>query len=148
MSEEEFSEVIDVDLKGVFNCTRAVVNHMISQRYGKIVNISSVAGKVGSVANVSHYSAAKAGVMGFTKSIARELGRFGITVNAVAPGIMDTPMIEASRDILMKKIVKTTPLKRAAEPREVANVVVFLASDAASYITGAVVTVDGGYTMS
>jgi len=148
MTEEEFDEVISVDLKGVYNCTRAVVNHMIDRRYGRVISISSVAGKVGSVANLSSYAAAKAGVMGFTKSIARELGKFNIAVNAVAPGTVDTPMLGPLRDTYREKIVKITPIARLAEPREMANVIVFLASDAASYVTGTVVTVDGGYTMS
>ncbi|MCD6570496.1 MAG: SDR family oxidoreductase [Deltaproteobacteria bacterium] len=148
MDEEEFDMVINVDLKGVYNCTRAVVNHMIERCYGRIVSLSSVAGRVGSVANVSHYAAAKAGVLGFTKSIARELARFNINANAVVPGVVDTPLLGKSRDILMEKVIKTNPIPRLAESREIANVIVFLASDAASYMTGSVVTVDGGYTMA
>lgn len=148
MTEEDFEEVIDVNLKGVFNCTRAVVNHMIDRRYGRIVSLSSVAGKVGSVAKVSHYAAAKAGIMGFTKSIARELGQYNITANAIAPGAVDTPIFGAAKETIMQNLVKTCPLARLAEPREIANVIVFLSSDSASYLTGTVVTVDGGYTMS
>lgn len=148
MNEEDFDLVISVDLKGVFNCTRAVVNPMMGRRYGKIISLSSVAGKVGSVANVSHYAAAKAGVLGFTKSVARELARFNINANAVVPGIVDTALLGESRDTLLAKVIKANPIPRLARPREIANVVVFLASDVASYITGSVVTVDGGYTMS
>jgi len=148
MNEEDFDLVISVDLKGVYNCTRAVVNPMIERRYGRIISLSSVAGKVGSVANVSHYAAAKAGVLGFTKSVARELAKFNINVNAVAPGIVDTALLGESRDTLLAKVIKANPIPRLAKPREIANVVVFLASDVASYLTGSVVTVDGGYTMS
>lgn len=148
MNEEDFDLVISVDLKGVYNCTRAVVNPMIGRRYGRIISLSSVAGKVGSVANVSHYAAAKAGVLGFTKSVARELAKFNINVNAVVPGIVDTALLGESRDTLLAKVIKVNPIPRLAKPREIANVVVFLASDVASYITGSVVTVDGGYTMS
>jgi len=148
MSEEQFDEVIGVDLKGVFNCTRAVVNEMIERRYGRIVSVSSVAAMVGSVANLSHYSAAKAGVIGFTKSIARELGKFNITANVVAPGAVDTPLIAWARDVYLEKIVKNNPITRLAQPIEIANIIAFLASNVASYITGTVVTVDGGYTMA
>jgi 3-oxoacyl-[acyl-carrier protein] reductase len=147
MPEEAFDKVIAVNLKGVYNCTRAVVNHMIERRYGRIVSLSSTAGKVGSVARVSHYAAAKAGVMGFTKSIARELGEFNIAANAVAPGPTDTPILGSSRATIMEKAVKVSALGRLAHPREIASVIVFLASDAASYMTGEVVTIDGGWTM-
>lgn len=148
MNEGDFDLVISVDLKGVYNCTRAVVNPMMGRRYGRIISLSSVAGKVGSVANVSHYAAAKAGVLGFTKSVARELARFNINANAVVPGIVDTALLGELRDTLLAKVIKANPIPRLAKPREIANVVVFLASDVASYITGSVVTVDGGYTMS
>ena len=147
MPEEDFDKVIAVNLKGVYNCTRAVVNHMIERRYGRIVSLSSTAGKVGSIASVSHYAAAKAGVMGFTKSIARELGEFNITANAVAPGPTDTPMLRGSRETIIEKAVKASPLGRLGHPREIANMIVFLASDAASFMTGEVVTIDGGWTM-
>ena len=148
MTEKDFDEVINVDLKGVYNCTRAVVDCMINRHYGRIVSISSIAGIVGSVANVSHYAAAKAGVIGFTKSVARELGKYNITVNAVAPGPVDTQLLGSLRATLIERVVKVSPITRLAEPREIANVIVFLASDAASYVTGTVVTVDGGFTMS
>ena len=148
MTEQDFDQVINVDLKGVYNCTSAVVNHMIKRHYGRIISISSIAGKVGSVAKVSHYAAAKAGVIGFTKSVARELGQYNVTVNAVAPGPVDTPILGSLRDTIIERVVKVNPIARLAKPREIANVIVFLASDAASYLTGTVVTVDGGFTMS
>jgi 3-oxoacyl-[acyl-carrier protein] reductase len=146
MAEVDFDVVIAVNLKSVYNCVRAVVNPMIERRYGRIVSLSSLAGKVGSIAKVSHYAAAKAGITGFTKSIARELGEFNITVNGVAPGPTDTPLLGAARDTL-QKAAKASPLGRLANPKEIANLIVFLASDAASFITGQVITIDGGMTM-
>lgn len=146
MAEVDFDEVIAVNLKSVYNCVRAVVNPMIERRYGRIVSLSSIAGKVGSIAKLSHYAAAKAGIIGFTKSIARELGEFNITVNGVAPGPTDTPLLGAARETI-QKAAKASPLSRLAQPREIANLIVFLASDAASFITGQVITIDGGMTM-
>ena len=148
MTEEEFDEALRVNLKGVFNGTRAVVGHMIEQEYGRIISISSVAGKVGAVNFLAHYAAAKAGVIGFTKSVARELGKFNITVNAVVPGAVDTPIITpAIRPKVMEKVVSNNPIARMAHPREVASLIAFLASESAGYITGTVATIDGGFTM-
>ena len=146
MKEVDFDAVIAVNLKSVYNCVSAVVNHMVDRRYGRIVSLSSIAGKVGSIAKLSHYAAAKAGIIGFTKSIARELGEFNITVNGVAPGPTDTPLLGPARETI-QKAAKASPLGRLAQPGEIANLIVFLASDAASFITGQVITIDGGMTM-
>lgn len=146
MKEEEFDDVIATNLKGVFNCMQAVARPMMRQRSGRIINISSVVGVLGNPGQ-ANYVAAKAGVIGMTKSAARELASRGITVNAVAPGFIETEMTaqlsEATREQLMGQI----PLARLGEPEDVANVVRFLASDAAAYMTGQTVHVDGGMYM-
>ena len=143
MSEEEFDAVIRVNLKGTYLLTKTVTRHMMKQRSGKVVNISSVVGMMGN-AGQSNYAAAKAGIIGFTKATARELASRNITVNAIAPGFIQTAMTEALPEAVQKAFLAQIPLGRFAEPREVAELALFLASDAASYITGQVVGINGG----
>ncbi len=146
MEEKDWDIVIDVNLKGAFNCSKSVVRSMVKQRYGRIVNISSVSGLAGQ-AGQTNYSASKAGVIGFTKALAREVASRNITVNAVAPGFIPTALTVDLPDELKEAILKTTPMGRMGTPEEVANAVVFFASDEASYITGQVLSVDGGMVM-
>ena len=146
VTEDDWQAVLDVHLKGALNCIQALAPAMIRKNYGKIVNISSIYGKSGGIAAIS-YSAAKGGIIGLTKSIARELGRNNINVNAVLPGLTDTPTIREMPDKYKKIIIEATPLRRMARPEEVANVVAFLASDESSYITGATIEVTGGWMM-
>lgn len=147
MTDEEFDSVIAIDLAGPFKCTRAVAKVMKEQRYGAIVNTSSMVGLYGSPCQAS-YASAKAGVIGLTKSCAKELGRFGIRVNAVAPGVVLTDMVAASVDErMMAGLQQLTPLGRAANPEELAPAYVYLASDDASFTTGAILSVDGGIVM-
>jgi 3-oxoacyl-[acyl-carrier protein] reductase len=146
MKEDEWDSVIAVNLKGVFNCSKAVIRHMVSNRYGRIVNISSVVGLMGNVGQ-SNYSASKAGVVGFTKSMAREVAPRGITVNAVAPGYITTSMTESLPDSITKMFIDLIPMKRFGSPEEVARAVKFLLSDDSSYITGQVIGVNGGMLM-
>ncbi|NMB43298.1 MAG: 3-oxoacyl-[acyl-carrier-protein] reductase [Clostridiales bacterium] len=143
MSEDEFNDVIDINLKGVFNCLRNISPIMLKQRYGRIINISSIVGIHGNPGQVN-YSAAKAGVIGMTKSLAKELGSRGITVNAVAPGYIDTDMTKVLKDDLKDKIKQEIPLRRLGEAKDVAALVAFLASDNSAYITGQTIQVDGG----
>jgi 3-oxoacyl-[acyl-carrier protein] reductase len=146
VKEEDWEAVLGVHLKGTLNCIQAVAPHMIENRYGKIVNISSIYGKSGGIAAIS-YSAAKAGIVGLTKSVARELGRYQINVNVVLPGLILTPTIAKMAEKYMKMIIDHTPLGRIGQPEEIANVVAFLASDEASFMTGATVEVSGGSNM-
>lgn len=146
MKSEEWDDVINTNLKGVYLCTKAVARGMINKRYGKIVNIASVVGISGN-AGQGNYSASKAGIIGFTKSIAKELGGRGINVNAVAPGFVGTDMTEALNDKIKDEIINMIPLKRAGKPEDIANVVAFLCSEKADYITGQVINVDGGMLM-
>ncbi len=143
MSEDEFNDVIDINLKGVFNCLRNISPIMLKQRYGIIINISSIVGIHGNPGQVN-YSAAKAGVIGMTKSLAKELGSRGITVNAVAPGYIDTDMTKVLKDDLKDKIKQEILLRRLGEAKDVAALVAFLASDNSAYITGQTIQVDGG----
>ncbi len=145
MTEENFDAVIGVNLKGVFNCTKAVAPHMIERGYGRIVNTSSVVGLYGNFGQ-TNYVAAKAGVIGMTKVWARELGRKGITVNAVAPGFINTEMVKSIPEDVAQAMMAKVPLKRMGEPVEIANAYLWLASDEASYVNGAVISVDGGVT--
>lgn len=143
MSDEDFDAVIDTSLKGAFLMSRAVARAMMKARSGNIINISSVIGRRGNPGQ-ANYAAAKAGLIGLTKSLARELGPRGVRVNAVAPGYVVTDMTAGLADNLKEKILESTPLGRLATPEEIASVIVFLASPAAAYITGAVIPVDGG----
>jgi len=147
MKEEEWDSVLSVNLKGVFNFSKAVIRNMIGNRYGRIVNISSVVGLMGN-AGQSNYAASKAGVLGFTKSLAREVAARGITVNAVAPGYIATPMTENLPDTVKNIFIELIPVKRFGTPDEIAHVVKFLLSDDAAYITGQVINVNGGMVMS
>jgi 3-oxoacyl-[acyl-carrier protein] reductase len=146
MSEEDWDTVITVNLKSVFNCTKAVVMPMIKQRSGSIVNISSVVGQIGN-AGQANYSASKAGIMGFTKTIAREVAARGITVNAIAPGFIDTGMSAVISEKAKENFLRQIPLGRIGRPEEVAEAVYWLCSSAASYITGQVIHVNGGLYM-
>lgn len=143
MSESDFDLVVSVNLKGVFNCTQAVVPVMIQQGSGVILNASSVVGLDGNFGQ-TNYIATKAGVIGMTKVWARELGRYGIRVNAVAPGFILTDMVRQMPEKVLEGMVAHTPLRRHGQPRDVANAYLFLASDEASFITGDVLRVDGG----
>lgn len=146
MKEEDFDNVIDVNLKGTFNCAKHASAIMLKQRFGKIINMTSVVGIAGNAGQVN-YSASKAGVIGLTKSLAKELGSRGITVNAVAPGFINTDMTASLSEKVKEEASKNIPLKRLGDPEDVANLVGFLASDAANYITGQVINVDGGMVM-
>lgn len=146
MKEEEFDQVLDINLKGSFICMKQVIRTMMKQRYGRIINLSSVSGRMGNAGQVN-YSASKAGVIGMTKSLAREVGSRGITVNAVAPGFIDTDMTAVLKDDVKEAIMAGIPLKRVGKPEDIAEAVAFLASDKASYITGQVLSVDGGMFM-
>lgn len=143
MSEEDFDLVLSTNLKGAFNTTRHMSKFFLKQKSGKIINISSVSGILGN-AGQANYSASKAGLIGLTKATARELASRGINVNAVAPGFVDTEMTQCLSDKAKEAIMEQIPLKRIAAPAEVAGVVLFLASEAAGYITGQVISVDGG----
>ena len=143
MTDEDFDRVIDVNLKGTFNCTKYVSKYMLKQKSGKIINISSVVGLSGNAGQVN-YSASKAGIMGITKSAAKELSSRGITVNAVAPGYVDTDMTKVLSDTIRNEILKNIPLQRMGNVEDISNCVAFLASEDASYITGQVISVDGG----
>jgi NAD(P)-dependent dehydrogenase (short-subunit alcohol dehydrogenase family) len=146
MKKEEWDIVIDTDLNGVFNCIKAVITHMEERENGKIINISSVIGETGNFGQ-ANYAAAKAGVIGLTKSVAKEVARKGITVNTVAPGFTETGMLETISEDIRERILKEIPMGRFATPEDIAKVVVFLVSDDANYITGQVINVNGGYYM-
>ena len=143
MKEEDFDRVIDVNLKGTFNCIRHVSRYTLKQRSGRIINMSSVVGIAGNAGQVN-YSASKAGVIGITKSAAKELASRGITVNAVAPGYIDTDMTKVLSDEQKKSVLDMIPLSRMGSVDDISNAVAFLASDEAAYITGQVISVDGG----
>jgi 3-oxoacyl-[acyl-carrier protein] reductase len=146
MKEEEWDQVINTNLKGVFHCIKAVTRPMMKQRYGRIVNIASIVGISGNPGQ-ANYVAAKAGVIGLTKTAARELASRNITVNAVAPGFITTDMTDSLSDELKAEMLKQIPLARFGEPEDIAKVVAFLVSDAASYMTGQTLRVDGGMVM-
>lgn len=146
ISDADWDAVLNVNLKGVFNCCKAAARPMMRQRFGRIVNISSVAGVAGN-AGQANYAASKAGVIGLTKTLAKELGSRNITVNAVAPGLITTALTDVLPQDLKDMAVKMTPLGRVGKPEDVAKAVAFLASDDAEFITGQILSVDGGFVM-
>ena len=146
MSEEDFDAVVNTNLKGVFNCIKHIARQMLKQKSGRIINMSSVSGVLGN-AGQANYCAAKAGVIGITKSAARELASRGITVNAVAPGFIVTEMTDVLSDSVKEAATEKIPMKKFGETQDIANAVAFLASDEAKYITGQVLCVDGGMAM-
>lgn len=146
MTEEDFDQVIDINLKGTFHTIRHLSRYFLKQRSGKIINISSVSGIMGNTGQ-ANYSASKAGVIGLTKSVARELSSRGITVNAVAPGMVDTEMTDVLSENIKEQMLQQIPLRKMGTTKNIADLVVFLASDKADYITGQVIAVDGGMTM-
>lgn len=146
MTEDQWDKVLSVDLKGPFNCIQAVVNAMDGHGTGEIINVSSIVGIYGNIGQVN-YAAAKAGLIGLTKSLAKELGKKGIRVNAVAPGFIETPMTANVPERFLEMMREKTPLKRLGKPDDVAYALLYLASDEANFINGAVITVDGGLTI-
>ena len=146
MSEEDFSKVIDINLKGTFNCIRHASRLMMKQKFGRIVNISSVIGLIGNVGQ-ANYAASKAGVIGLTKSAAREMAPYSVTVDAIAPGFIKSDMTDKLTDEIKDNIKSSIPMRKIGEPKDVANLVKFLANDETGYITGQVINVDGGMVM-
>ncbi len=146
MKDAEFDEVLATNLKGMYLCTRVVLRGMVRARWGRIVNVSSVVGLVGNVGQ-ANYAASKAGMIGFTKSVAREVANRNITVNAVAPGYVETELTGGLPENIKEQILNQVPMSRFGEPQEIAEVVAFLAGDGAAYVTGQTITVDGGMVM-
>ena len=147
VTEEDWDRVIEVNLKGTFNCCKAVVETMKSQRYGKIVNVSSIAGKLGDITSAPGYGPSKAGIDALTKTLARQLAPYGVNVNAVSPHAIETEMSAQWSEESRKEIIASIPLGRLGKPEDVANAVLFLASDEASFITGEILDVNGGALM-
>ena len=145
MTKEDWQKVIDVDLTGVFNCTKAALALIVNNR-GKIINVSSLVGIRGNFGQ-TNYAAAKAGIIGFTKSLAKEIGRFGVTVNAIAPGFIETNLTQRMPEEIKGMVKKFTPLGRFGKPEEVAFLITFLASEKADFITGSVISIDGGLSL-
>lgn len=145
-NKERWEEIVNLNLLGTFNCTRAVINHMIERRSGKIVSIASTSGVIG-MQKAAEYSAAKAGIIGFTKALAKEVGPYGINVNCVSPGVVGTPRVLEMAKELIPEWTKGIKLGRLAKPEEIASVVFFLVSDESSYITGQNIVVDGGLSL-
>lgn len=146
MTEEQWDAVMNINCKGTFNVCQVVSQSMIENNYGRIVNVSSAAGKIGNFGQ-SNYSCAKAGIVGFTKAIAKELARYNITVNSIQPGFTETAMTAGIPDKVKEQFIKQIPLRRTSSPKEQANAIAFLASDDASYMTGSVIEVNGGAVM-
>ena len=145
MKTEDWDDVLNINLKGVFLCTKAVARSMMKKRYGKIINISSVVGTDGN-AGQGNYAASKAGVIGFTKSMAKEFASRGIRVNAIAPGFIQTDMTDVLKDEIKEELIKNIPLGKLGSPKDISNLINFLASEESDYITGQVIKVDGGLT--
>ena len=146
MTEDQWHQVIDINLTGVFLCTKAVAPYMVEKGYGRIINASSVVGLYGNFGQ-TNYSATKAGVLAMTQTWAKELGRKGININAVAPGFILTDMVMAMPEAVLAKLSEKVPLNRLGKPEDIANMYAFLASDQADYINGATISVDGGITL-
>jgi 3-oxoacyl-[acyl-carrier protein] reductase len=146
MTPEAWSKVLRVNLDGTFNVTRNFIGDMLKQHHGKIINIASIAGTVVGFSNLVHYSASKGGILGFTRSLALEMAPYGVNVNAIAPGVIDVGTMPAGSE-MYQQMTKTIPAGRFGLPVDIANLVVFLASDEASYITGQCIVCDGGYTL-
>ncbi len=146
MTSGDWNHVLQVNINGAFNCTKAIIPIMVQQKYGKIVNIASIAGVVVGFTNLAHYSASKGAIAGFTKSLALEFAPYGINVNAVAPGVIDVGSMPAD-SAMNQQMVKIIPMGRMGKPLDIANLVVFLSSDDAAYITGQCIVCDGGYTL-
>jgi 3-oxoacyl-[acyl-carrier protein] reductase len=146
LSAGAWDEVLAVNLKGMFYATKAAAKHMMKASYGKIINISSIYGRTGTIGD-SNYAASKAAVIGFTKSIARELARHNVNVNVILPGMVDTPLLKGIPDKYLAPMIEEIPLRRVGTPEDIGNVAAFLASDEASYITGAAIEVTGGWRM-
>jgi 3-oxoacyl-[acyl-carrier protein] reductase len=146
LKDDQWDEVLNVDLKGILYCIQAVIPSMMKQRSGKIISISSIYGRIGAIGDVN-YAAAKSGIVGLTKTVARELARYNINVNAIMPGLVDTALLRGIPEKYLKPMIEEVPLKRIGRPEDIANVVAFLASEDSSYMTGAIVEVTGGWNM-
>jgi len=146
MTEDEWDSVLDINLKGVFNCSKAAIRPMMKNRWGRIINISSIVGLIGNPGQ-ANYAASKAGMIGFSKSVAKEVGKKGITCNVVAPGFIKSDMTAALSDELKAKYLEGIPVNRFGQAADVAKAVIFLAGDDSSFITGQVINVDGGMVM-
>jgi len=149
MTEDDWNKVMHINLDGVFHCSKAVIPQMVNRKYGKIVSLASIAGAVVGFTSLVHYSASKAAIAGFTKSLALEVAQYGINVNAVAPGPIDVgeAMVKQIGVAQYEQLIKTIPIGRMGKPSDIANLVHFLVSDEASFITGQCIISDGGYTL-